>query len=127
MNEVLTGVLAFLGAGVGSALAYFAARAATRLEAAQGRREEWGRRFAIALEALTSSDDHTAAVGRALLDALLESELATDDDRRAALAVAEADATRSVGDGDLRLFVPIDQVDSVRIIEDNEIEEEDAP
>ena len=124
MTEVLTAVLAFLGAAVGSSLAYVAARAATRLEAAQGRREEWGRRFAMALDALTSRDDQAAAIGRALLDALLDSELATADDRRAARAVAEADATYTPDEGDLRVAVPVDQVDSLRFIEDNGVDEE---
>src|SRR5438552_10664571 len=124
MTEALTALLAFLGAAVGSSLAFVAARAATKLEDAQGRREEWGRRFAMALEALTSPDDQAAAVGRALLRALLRSELATDDDRRAAFAVAEAGATNTPDDGDLRVAVPNDEVDSVRIIEENGAYEE---
>ena len=122
MTEVLVAVLAFLGAAVGSGLAFVAARAATRLDATQGRREEWGRRFGLSLEALVSPDDHVAAVGRALLRALLESSLASADDRRVAVAVLEAEATPLTDGGGTR---DAQQVDSIRVVQENGSDEGD--
>ncbi len=65
--EVLTGVLAFTGAGIGSTLGYVATRGAAKAERAARRREEWGRRFTIALEAYLSSDVGRRATGRTYL------------------------------------------------------------
>ena len=56
MSDALTALFAFLGAAAGSVLPFLASRASTKQEGAQGRREEWGRRFTAALEALTSAD-----------------------------------------------------------------------
>jgi len=114
--EIVSGVLAFCGAAVGSALAYLGTRAATKTEREARRREEWGRRFTSALEAVNSTDSTSRATGRALLVELLDSPLATEDDRRAARAVLEAAATHN--EADLRLLLPpgsnLDDIDVVR-------------
>ena len=127
-TEIVVGVLAFLGAGAGAALAYVATRSATKAEREARRREEWGRRFTASLEAITSSDARRRATGRALLVELMRSELATDDDRRDAAAVLTAAATHT-DDADLRRIVPtIDNLDDVEIVRDTgdvEPDEED--
>ena len=72
---------------IGAGLAYVGARRGTRSEAravTQSQRDEWGRRFSLAIEMLTSDDPRRRAMGRALLDALFDSDLAQADDRRIA-------------------------------------------
>lgn len=115
--EIVAGTLAFLGAGIGSALAYLATRGATKAERAARKREEWGRRFTASLEAITSADPRRRATGRALLVELMRSELATEDDRRDAAAVLDAAATHNPG-GDLRLILPAGDLDDVEIVRD---------
>jgi hypothetical protein len=116
-SEIVVGVFSFLGAGIGSALAYLGTRGATRAERTARRREEWGRRFTAALEAVTSEDARRRATGRALLVELMRSELATDDDRREAAAVLEAAATHDLR-GDLRMAPPTSNLDDVEIVRD---------
>jgi hypothetical protein len=113
--EIVVGILAFLGAGIGSTLAYLATRGATRAERESSRREEWGRRFTAALQAITSADPRRRATGRALLVELMRSELATEDDRRDAAAVLDAAATHNPA-GDLRLILPAGNLDDVEIV-----------
>jgi hypothetical protein len=113
--EIVAGILAFFGAGIGSALAYLGTRGATKAEREARRREEWGRRFTAALEAITSSDLRRRATGRALLVELMRSELASDDDRREAAAVLDAAATHNP-DGDLRRILPAGNLDDVEIV-----------
>lgn len=114
--QIVSGLLAFVGAGLGSALAYIGTRGATKAERQARQREEWGRRFTSALEAINSTDHTSRATGRALLVELLNSPLATDDDRSAARAVLEAAATHS--EANLRLLLPpgsnLDDVEVVR-------------
>ena len=116
--EVLTAVLAFAGAALGSAIAYRATLGATRVEHDARRREEWGRRFTAALTAVTSSDARQADLGQALLMELVRSDLATDEDRREARAVLEVIATHRAG-VDLRLVVPPEALESAVVVEDN--------
>ena len=126
-TDIVVGVLAFVGAGAGAALAYVATRSATKAEREARRREEWGRRFTASLEAITSSDPRRRATGRALLVELMRSELATDDDRRDAAAVLTAAATHT-DDADLRLIVPtIDNLDDVDIVRETGDVEPDEP
>lgn len=124
MTEVGTALLAFFGAALGSGLAFWAARAATKLDATQGRREEWGRRFTLSVDAVTSPHDRTADIGRALLEALMTSELAAPDDRQAAVAVLAADANFVAGVGDLRATLSVGSVDPDVAVEDDGIDEE---
>jgi len=126
-TDIVVGVLAFVGAAAGAALAYVATRSATKAEREARRREEWGRRFTASLEAITSSDPRRRATGRALLVELMRSELATDDDRRDASAVLTAAATHT-DDADLRLIVPtIDNLDDVDIVRETGDVEPDEP
>lgn len=113
--SILAGILAFIGAGCGSAFAFWAARGATRAEREARRREEWGRRFSIALDRITSADPISRATGRALLEELLGSALATDDDRQAAQAVLDAAATHSARGA---LVLPSDDLDEVDVVRD---------
>jgi hypothetical protein len=80
---------------VGAGLAYLGARRGTRPEAdavTESQRDEWGRRFATAIELMTRPGARDRSMGRALFDALLDSNLATADDRR----IAEHLVTASV-------------------------------
>jgi len=117
MTEFLAALFAFLGAGVGSGLAFWTSRSQTSVEREARRREEWGRRFTTALDRATSPDPAARRAGRALLRALLASELATADDRLEAQRVLDAIAT---GDGgrDLRLLLPSGNLDDVAIVRD---------
>jgi hypothetical protein len=114
---IVAGIFAFFGAGLGSAFAFWASRGATRAEREARRREEWGRRFTTALGALTSADSVTRFAGRALLRELLESELASEDDRKAAEAVLAAIATHN--NRDQEVAVPPGDLDDVDIVQDN--------
>ena len=120
--EVLTAVLAFAGAALGSAVGYRAALGATKVERDARRREEWGRRFTAALTAVTSSDPRQVDLGQALLMELVRSDLATDEDRREARAVLEVIATHRAG-VDLRLVLPPEALDSAVVVEDNGVDE----
>jgi hypothetical protein len=89
---------AWVAAGVsliGAGLAYLGARRGTRSEAdavTESQRDEWGRRFSTAIELMTRPGARDRSMGRALFDALLDSNLATADDRR----IAEHLVTASV-------------------------------
>jgi hypothetical protein len=89
---------AWVAAGVslvGAGLAYLGARRGTRPEAdavTESQRDEWGRRFSTAIELMTRPGAQDRSMGRALFDALLDSNLATADDRR----IAEHLVTASV-------------------------------
>jgi hypothetical protein len=68
---------------------------------------------------LTTGDGRQRAAGRALLDELMSSDLASEDDRLAALAVLKATANYDQHRGqDLRLAIPPDQVDDTGVVED---------
>ena len=113
---IVAGFLAFFGAALGSAFAFWASRGATRTEREARRREEWGRRFTTALEGITSPDPISRATGRALLEELLDSDLASADDRRAARAVLDAAATHNARG---RIVLPEDNVDDLEVLRDN--------
>lgn len=116
MTELITAIVAFFGGALGSGLAYRATYQQTRVEREARRREEWGRRFTSALEAINSTDPVSRATGRALLVELLDSPLAAPDDRRAAEAVLDAAATHSTAN--LRLLLRPDDVDDVNVVRD---------
>lgn len=80
---------------VGAALAYVGARRGSRPDALavrQSERDEWGRRFSEAIELMTEESAQRRAMGRALVDALLESDLAQPDDLRIARSLLRATA-----------------------------------
>jgi hypothetical protein len=122
-TELVAGLLAFVGGGLGSGLAFWATRNATEVDRVERRREEWGRRFTSALDALTSTDNQRAATGRALVRELMRSELATADDRSAATAVLDADATHDPTGTELRSIVAPEELDDTRIVQDTETNE----
>jgi hypothetical protein len=115
--EVLTAVLAFAGAALGSAVGYRATAGATKVEREARRREEWGRRFTAALTAVTSSEPRQVDTGQALLVQLVQSDLATDEDRQEARAVLEVIATHRSG-VDLHLVLPAEALSSAVLVED---------
>lgn len=120
-TEILTALLALIGVGVGAGLATWATHNATTVERSERQREEWGRRFTSAVEAFTATDDHRAAIGRALLLALLGSTLATVDDRQLVESLFDADATYNpVDTSDLRIIVPREELDDTNVVEDDE-------
>jgi hypothetical protein len=105
---VMIGVIAFLGAVLGSMLGYLGTTRATQVERQARHREEWGRRFTHALEMSLSAHAHAQRPGMALLELLGSSELATEEERgyvRAVLAAA------STGDQDARLRNILDESD----------------
>lgn len=90
--------LAPVGTVVGAVLAYFGARAgvlvnreATGQRERAARREEWGRRFATALEYLGDERSSMRMVGHTMLVQLLRSNLASSDDRDLGQQVIAAD------------------------------------
>jgi hypothetical protein len=92
MNDAAAWVAAGISL-VGAALAYVGARQGTRPEAqavTESQRDEWGRRFATAIELMTRPSTRDRSMGRALFDALLDSTLATADDRRIAEHLVKA-------------------------------------
>jgi hypothetical protein len=112
---------------LGAGLAYLGARHGSRPEqqaVTQSRRDEWGRRFAEALTLLTDESPRQRAMGRALIDALLDSDLAQADDRRIAQRMLAAAAlsgwpedvppTRQTG-GQI-----VSAVEDVAVVEDDE-------
>ncbi len=71
----------------GAALAYVGARRGSRPDAeavTESRRDEWGRRFTTAIDLMGDPDERRRSMGRALLDGLLDSDLAQPDDKRIA-------------------------------------------
>ena len=78
---------------VGAGLSYLGARRGSRPElqaVTQSERDEWGRRFATGIALMTAAEPRQRAMGRALVDALLDSDLAQPDDRRIARALLTA-------------------------------------
>ena len=78
---------------VGAGLSYLGARRGSQPElqaVKQSERDEWGRRFATGIELMTAAEPRQRAMGRALVDALLDSDLAQPDDRRIARALLTA-------------------------------------
>ena len=114
---------------VGAGLAYLGARQGTRPErdaVTESRRDEWGRRFSTAIELLARSDPRDRAMGRGLLDALFESDLATADDRRIAQRLLQASVLVDVPVSAQRdvtareVAAPLARaVDGIEFVEDN--------
>ncbi|KGN36835.1 hypothetical protein [Knoellia subterranea] len=108
--EWWSAALAFIGAGVGSLVSYLVARrdiaqreAEARADVGQrveqGHLEEWGRRFTIALDGVSSESPRRRSLSRVLLVELGQSALATDQEKALVLSVLDAGA-RMDGDGD---------------------------
>jgi hypothetical protein len=125
-GDWFTATAAFAGA----LLAYFGARRgarfnheATEQREVQSRREEWGRRFTTALGMLGAPQQHTRTHGRTLIYVLLESPLATDDDRRLAESMLISDARAS---SELESLTGDPALDNVLFLEDDGDEDDGA-
>ena len=97
--SVLAAWAAALVSLIGAGLAYLGARQGSHPErdaVTESRRDEWGRRFSTAIDLMIRPGDRDRAMGRALLDALFESDLATDDDRRIARSLLQASVLAAV-------------------------------
>ncbi len=121
LGDWLSPALAFIGGGVGAALAFVSARMATRQTEEAGRREEWGRRFAAALMLLADERPRQRKIGRALLAQLLESKLATDDDRAAADGILALDAQPTLAQ--LGAVPSRTRLEVARFVQDNDDDE----
>jgi hypothetical protein len=78
---------------VGAGLAYLGARHGSRPEeeaVTQSERDEWGRRFATAIDLMAEESERRRAMGRALLEALLASDLAQPNDLQLAQGLLRA-------------------------------------
>lgn len=115
----------WVGVGVsliGAGLAYVGARRGTRSEAravTQSERDEWGRRFSAALELIADDSPRRRALGPALIDALLDSDLAQAGDRR----IAESVLTSFVLRGSAATGLPPPSpgaADDVAVVEDTD-------
>ena len=136
--EWWTGVLAFVGAGLGGWLSYLASRRDVRQRDQAARRdrgqreelghlEEWGRRFTAALEDVASDSFRRRELGRVVLVQLSASDLATPEETRLAEAVLDAGARLDEEGDDVTVRRPGLRVDDVVYVEDNEDEEGDRP
>ena len=122
----LVPVSALVGSAMGASLSYLGARAgarandrATEQREIAGRREEWGRRFATALSLLGEPDLRERRIGRALLAALLDSQLATDEDRLIAAEILATEALPEPTQAALRALPASPDLDDVRFVQDN--------
>ncbi len=127
--EWWSAVLAFVGAGLGSAVSWAVARRdIAQREAAssadvgqrvqQANLEEWGRRFTAALTGVSSESPRQRALSRVLLVELGQSDLATEQEKALVLAVLDAGA-RIDGDGeDVTRFRAGMLVDDIVYVED---------
>lgn len=111
----------FLGAG----LSYVGAWLGTKERSRAGRREEWGRRFTSALDAIKSEDPRARFLGRTVLAELAGSELATPEERQLADHLLDDEARFDPRGGDLRLVEPGPELDATVFIEDDEDDTDD--
>lgn len=135
-SDVLVGVLALLGGAVGAWLSFRAALRSTAQQERAGRREEWGRRFTAALDMVADPGTRRQVMGHALLQQLVRSELASDEEKRLAEAMVYA-SSRAGRHADLLTLVgplpaSVDEmdelmddetVDALVVVEDDEEDE----
>lgn len=91
-----------------------------------GRREEWGRRFTVAIESIQSPHLRSRVLGRTVLAELVSSELATEQERQLARVVLTEEATIDPGGSDLRLLGSGPQLDTTVFVEQTEPRTEDG-
>ena len=91
--SVAGALLAFVGARLGVRAELVSIRQRER----QGRREEWGRRFATALSLLADSSDRRQVIGKELISELLHSELATSSEKRLTRRIFALDLDQLAG------------------------------
>jgi hypothetical protein len=124
-------LLAFLGAAIGSAASFYAARRDTQSEATAAAddlhqrerasaREEWGRRFTAALADLNSDDSFRRRhFGRIVLGAMVNSDLTSPEDRRLLEDILLAHARFDQEGDEVGLGAEGMLVDGVRVVEDD--------
>ena len=117
--EWVAPVASFAGAALGASLAYLGARTRTRQQDDQGRREEWGRRFTAALDAIGDPEPRRRQVGLLLLGKLARSGLASDEERQLAGDLLNEAARYQPGGADLRLIHAGPELDALRLVQDN--------
>ncbi len=118
VGDWLAPVLSFVGGALGAWLAFAGRRASTKQAEAAARREEWGRRFSQALALIADEHPRQRQIGRALLAQLLNSDLATSDDRKAADRIIALDAEPTVTQ--LAALPTPDELDAARFVRDDE-------
>jgi hypothetical protein len=116
--------LAPLASFIGAGLAYVGAWVGTRQREGQGRREEWGRRFTSALDAIKSDHLRSRMLGRTLLVELAKSELASEEERALAETLLTEEACFDPRGTDLRLVAAGPELDAIVFMEDDEGNEE---
>lgn len=130
-GEWLAAILAFVGAAVGSAASFWAARRDTEAESRAAAedlgqrerasaREEWGRRFTAALADLNSDESFRRRhFGRIVLGAMVDSDLTSAEDRRLLEEVLLAHARFDQEGDEVGLGGEGMLVDDVRVVEDD--------
>ncbi|MFC7491795.1 MULTISPECIES: hypothetical protein [unclassified Knoellia] len=125
------GILAFIGAAIGSGATFYAARRDTLAQSdaaardltqreRAGAREEWGRRFTAALADINAQDSfRRRELGRVVLVELATSDLATTEERDLADSVLVADARLDLERDEVALGRPGMVVDDVDVVEDD--------
>lgn len=113
-------VASFLGAGIGAALSYVAARKATGQLERQGRREEWGRRFTAALGYFAEQDTRARELGRELLVLLARSQLASPEEQALADDILTAEARHGSSGRDVASLVAGRSLDQITFVEGDE-------
>ena len=128
MSDVAAWIAAVVSL-VGAGLAYVGARQGSRPErdaVTESRRDEWGRRFSTAIDLMIRPGARDRAMGRALLDALFESDLATEDDRRIAQRLLAASVLSAVPVSAQREIEPRAVGGTAATVDDIEFVEDDG-
>lgn len=121
--EWIAPVTSFTGAALGASLSYLGLRIRTRQQDDQGRREEWGRRFSAALDAIGDPRPRRRHLGLLLLGKLARSDLASDEERQLASDLLNEAARYQPGGADLRLVHAGPELDALRLVQDNGADE----
>lgn len=107
-----------LGAGLALVGGWLAVRQRDRADQralSRQQREEWTRRFEMALTRLSdASDARVRSLGRAALEILIGSELATDEDRMLAAAAVEYDLQSPQRPSQQGIAPDVDKSDAAR-------------
>ena len=123
----VSAVTAFVGAAVGSALTYGAARRDLLQREGAGRREEWGRRFTSALDDLAGDSFRRRELGRAVLVHFAASSLATTEEQQLAKVVLARGALIDAEGEDLGVVRRSVIVDNVRYVHEDRDETTRTP
>jgi hypothetical protein len=117
----LAPLLSFVGAALGAGLAFRAAQRGTQQRELAGRREEWGRRFTLALTDMADAEPRRRALGHALLAHLARSDLATAEERELADHLLTEAALSTEQGEDLREVTGGAALDDLTLVEEDGI------